>query len=148
MGVDFKVYVGPYLEIQEPVTVTVYDPCEGHDRRAEHSFCPKCGRSDSSPRESIDGPLEEGLWDNPRWIDTFIDVGRTYNQPIVNGRRKITAIPNTTGVGLRLRRGSDTGARNYPGVGDFMESAADGIRRIRELGCTVEVKQGVVAYYS
>lgn len=52
MGVDFYVYVGPYLAVSEK-KLSKIDLCATHNRRDTDRFCPECGNQNRYKTQKI-----------------------------------------------------------------------------------------------
>lgn len=153
MSVDYSIHVGAYLEIREALTLTTVDRCADHDRGAA-AFCPTCGRDEGRRYMTIGAAPSDDYWGAEKWVDSMVRTLVSEEDYDGTSTRITLAISNRVrGDGLRISpRWDEPAAHEIPWPADCRRALLDehrpDIDRLRELGCAVEVKFGVLSWSS
>lgn len=69
MGVDYNVYVGPYIEYRVQIITTLISPCTQEDcPKSQDPYCPQCGMSAEKQSKMLTVKREEPeiyFWEEP-----------------------------------------------------------------------------------
>lgn len=135
------VEVGCYLEVKENVTLTTKDWCKSHEREDHHIFCPTCGRRDRY-YTSKSSPIYDDFLNHQDWVDRLVEVYSLCDQYFL-----ISNLYSCTRLDFSL---SDFEILEIPKQEDcreeFLSYHQKDIDRLKELGCSVELKFGIVGW--
>lgn len=149
MSMYFRVWVGAYLSIQESVEVRIVDRCAAHDRPADAEYCPRCGESMQRRHyQQYVAKSDDGFWSAKEWIDHLVIVASPHEPTAAVPARLVYAISNFGFGGFQVDAEVCPLPDAQTSIDELLSKHADDIARLRELGCFVEAKAGVIGWWS
>lgn len=156
MGVETNVYFGAYAEIKSlPSTqkIEIIRQCCGSKHGKDVIFCPKCGTKITD--ETITKEVEVGIYSVLEGIlDSLycIDVRSRLPKTGLKGPKSINILlPNRRGKSGKNIDLYDSSVSDIPTV-DFVENFESEysfeINYLKDKGVDIEIKSGIVVYYS
>lgn len=87
MGVDYSVYIGPFVRCENPdvtntesYTACATASCPKHDKQTSNKFCPECGKAISTLVRTVSAPKVDA-WDVSEQLnESFFTPGTNYGR--------------------------------------------------------------------
>lgn len=102
MGIDYHVYVGPYIEVHNPPKAAVEQyhacpsmGCKQHMKRSNDKYCPQCGTTIDLVKKNIMEPIRFDVMGETN--ERLVSVCR--NQFVGEKEHFLWIVPNQGGLG-------------------------------------------------